>query len=150
MRNLLYFLLTTLTLATTACQDTTLYHTYRPVPDTGWQNSDTLVYTLPKALPNQDYRYGIGIRHKDSYLYRDIWLAISSDTAHQDTIHLYLADTIGYWKGSGIGETRQFTFPIRPNLPTQDSIRQFRIHHIMQDQPLNGILDIGLKIEEKD
>lgn len=130
-------------LLTISCQNSTIYHSYQPVEKTGWNKNDTLVYSLPQALPNQFYQYEIGIRHKDSYPYRDIWLTIN-----QDTVHLYLADTTGYWKGRGIGNTRQATFPIRLSLPSQDSIREFRIHHIMQDQPLNGILDVGLKIEE--
>lgn len=132
-----------ITILTISCQDSTLYHSYQPIQTTGWDKNDTLVYSLPQALPNQSYIYEIGIRHKDSYPYRDIWL-----TVNQDTIHLYLADTIGNWIGNGIGEIRQSNFPIQLSSLTQDSIEEFRITHIMQDHPLNGILNVGLKIEK--
>lgn len=132
-----------ITLLTIACQNNTLYHSYQPVQTTGWDKSDTLVYTLPQALPNQSYLYEIGIRHKDSYPYRDIWLTIN-----QDTLHLYLADSIGNWIGHGIGDVRQSTFPFVLSQQSTDSIREFRLTHIMRDQPLKGILNVGIKIEK--
>ena len=137
-------LLLVLLLSAVSCQRNTVYHSYQPVESTGWNKSDTLVFTLPKAIVNSSYQYEIGIRHKDSYKYRDIWL-----TVNQDTIHLYLADTIGDWKGTGIGEIRQLTYPIQVQISSQDSIREFYITHIMEDNPLYGIHDIGLKIDEQ-
>ena len=137
-------LLLVLLLSAVSCQRNTVYHSYQPVESTGWDKSDTLVFTLPEAIANSSYQYEIGIRHKDSYKYRDLWL-----TVNQDTIHLYLADTIGYWKGTGIGEIRQLTYPVQLQFPLQDSIREFRITHIMQDNPLCGIHDLGLKIDRQ-
>ena len=49
--------------------------------------------------------------------------------------------------GSGIGEIRQSTFPVQLNPFPQDSVKAFHITHIMQDQPLEGILNVGLRIE---
>lgn len=129
-------------LLTTSCQDNTLYHSYQPVKATGWEKNDTIVLAMPQKLISQPYQYEIGIRHKDSYKYRDLWLQIN-----QDTIHLYLADTIGNWKGKGIGNMRQLVFPIRLKSFQQDSIQEFRIHHIMQDNPLLDIHDVGIQIK---
>lgn len=95
-------------------------------------------------MANTSYQYEIGIRHKDSYKYRDLWLTIN-----QDTLHLYLADSKGNWEGTGIGEIRQLTYPIEIHSLNQDSIQEFHITHIMEDNPLYGIHDIGLKIEER-
>lgn len=128
---------------TTSCQGNTFYHSYQPVPTTGWSRSDTLVYPLATPIFNKDYIFDIGIRHKDSYQYRDIWLTIN-----QDTLHLYLADSIGNWEGKGIGETRQLIYPWKNNKLYPDSIHEFRIAHIMQDNPLTGILDIGIQVKK--
>lgn len=132
---LLFVLLTTI-----SCQENTFYHSYQPVDNTGWYRSDTLTYQLPSSIKCNDYEYEIGIRHKDSYKYRDIWLTIN-----QDTVHLYLADSIGYWKGNGIGDMRQSTHLIA--ISSQDSIQEIQIKHIMQDNPLMGIHDIGIQIK---
>lgn len=125
-----------------SCQKDTFYHSYQPVDSTGWEKNDTLLFQLPTALHARSYDYEIGIRHKDSYKYRDIWLTIN-----QDTLHLYLADSIGNWKGSGIGEMRQMTQEL--SLPLPDSIREFRITHIMQDNPITGIHDIGIQVKRR-
>jgi len=130
-------------LLTTSCQNNTVYHSYQPVETTGWDKNDTLVYSLQQALTKPNYLYELGIRHKDSYKYRDIWLSIN-----QDTLHLYLADSIGNWKGNGIGDIRHSVYSIQLTPSLQDSIKEFRITHIMQDNPINGILNIGFKIQE--
>lgn len=125
-----------------SCTENTLYHSYQPVDSTGWHKNDTLTYTLKAALKAQEsYNYLIGIRHKDSYPYKDIWL-----TVNQDTLHLYLADSVGRWKGTGIGELRQFQAPFTITAQPEDST--FRITHIMQENPLYGIHDIGLSIQQ--
>lgn len=128
-----------------ACQENTYYHFYQPVDPTGWDKNDTLIYDLPSPLPkSHSLEFLIGIRHKDSYIYRDLWLTINLDT-----IHLYLADSTGNWSGSGLGELRQVTFPI-PLQIKGDTISHIRITHIMQDNPLSGIHDIGIQIREED
>ena len=100
------------------------------------------MYSLSTPINSLDYDYEIGIRHKDTYKYRDLWLTIN-----QDTLHLYLADSIGNWQGKGIGNTKQLTLPWENNQSSQDSIDGFRIVHIMKDSILPDILDIGLQIK---
>ena len=60
----------------------------------------------------------------------------------------YLADSIGNWEGNGIGDTRQWSAPIHLETLKQDSIRELRITHIMQDNPLKGIEHVGIRIKE--
>lgn len=126
-----------------SCQKNTLYHSYQPVTDIGWYSNDTLLYQLPFPISAQEsLQYEIGIRHKDTYPYRDIWL-----TVNQDTIHMYLADTTGYWLGNGIGNIKQYSNTFQPQMGTRDSIKELRVTHIMQDNPLHGICDIGIHIK---
>lgn len=128
-----------------SCQENTLYHSYQPVDATGWSKNDTLVYALDSTLNGKEsYAFQIGIRHKDSYPYRDLWLKIN-----EDTLHLYLADSIGQWKGKGIGDLRQLQFPVTLPMEPEDSLREFRIHHLMKDEPLSGISDIGIAIQKR-
>ena len=55
---------------------------------------------------------------------------------------------MGHWIGSGIGELRHFTTFI-PFTFHEDSTKELRIVHIMQDNPLIGIKKIGLSISGK-
>ena len=124
-----------------SCHIDTHYHEYRPVECEGWNTHDTLVFALPHTPP-EDSRYRLGIRHLDSYPYRDLWLNVNGDT-----LHVHLADIQGKWHGSGIGELRQYTVGI-PTPQTNDTLKEIRITHIMKHNPLPGIHDIGIQIQK--
>ena len=141
-KNILKPLVFSLLLTVTSCQKHTLFHSYQSVNAYGWENKDTLSFILENPLKNDtNYHISLGIRHLDSYKYQDIWLTIN-----QDTLHLYLTDSTGNWKGNGIGESRQYTHPLSSISFSSDSTTTFHINHIMQDNPLKGITNIGLQI----
>ena len=138
-----------------ACQNNIIYHSYTPVPLDGWNKSDTLVYTLPASIPAGTYEMTIGIRHQESYPYRDLWMNISTNvkdtsTYTTDTLQLFLADKTGNWNGNGPGGLYQFTKLYTPSFTiAQDSAsRNIRIVHIMTDNPLKGISDVGIRLEK--
>lgn len=139
-----------------ACQSTTVYHSYLPVPTGGWEREDTLVYALPSAVPVGEYEVNVGIRYLDAYPYRDIWLGISSnaqDTLHYvtDTLQLFLADETGNRTGSGSGGLYQCTLPYKMTFPIlqEGQNRTIRVVQIMKDHPLKGISDVGIQIRKK-
>lgn len=129
------------------CQNHTIYHLYQPVDKTGWRKDDTIHYTFPSPESSATKHIEIGIRHKDSYIYRDIWLCILQKE-QVDTIHLYLANENGNWKGNGIGEMRLFTEELPVSIHPKDSIHAIQITHIMEEDTLKGIHDIGICIKE--
>ena len=126
-----------------ACGTDIHYHKYLHINSEGWDKSDTMRFIPHTPLStNQQYEYHIGIRHDDSYPYSDIWLTIGTDTAH-----IYLADKNGNWIGNGIGQIRQLEVPIYLN-NTADSITQISVIHLMEHNPLPGLHNIGLRINE--
>lgn len=139
----------------TACNSNTSYHSYRPVPNTGWQKNDTLFYSIPESVDTGYYDMLIGIRHLASYPYRDIWLEIGhnlhdSVDFHKDTIHLYLANQLGDWYGNGIGGLYQYTKNnvLKLHLQTKSSLTSFYITHLMSDSLLKSIYDIGIQLQK--
>lgn len=140
-------------LAASACQSNTVYHSYQPVPTGGWGRSDTLVYVLPASVPAGEYELKIGIRYKETYLYRNLWLEVKQnvqDTLHYatDTVQLFLADETGNRKGNGPGGLYQCTFPYEATFPIsqEGGTRTFRVVQIMKDNPLGGISDVGIQL----
>lgn len=68
----------------------------------------------------------------------------------RDTVHLYLADRQGRWLNGGtIGSLYQFYAPVGNFCLTNKDGKKFRIVHIMKDNPLKGIHDIGIRIYQK-
>ena len=138
-----------------ACQNNIIYHSYAPVPLDGWDKSDTLVYTLPNSIPAGNYEAEIGIRYQESYPYRDIWLEVSHNTKDTltyvtDTLQLFLVDEAGNKTGNGLCGLYQCDLPYKASIPirTEGSARTFRIVHIMTDNPLTGISDIGIRLRK--
>lgn len=138
-----------------ACQSNTVYHSYKPIPLTGWAKSDTLVYALPASVPAGNYEVEIGIRYQEDYLYRDIWLGIRhnmQDTLNYttDTLQLFLADEAGNKTGNGLGGLYQCDLTYKESfLITQEgNARVFRLVQIMTDNPLLGICDIGIRLRK--
>lgn len=127
-----------------ACHEGTVYHTYMPISNLEWNMADTLVFAMDSSMQKDSkYELSIGIRHLDSYPYRDIWL-----TLNNDTLHLYLADKEGNWNGEGIGDLRHFTYTSDLEIQHK-SVSELRITHIMQHNPLFGIHDIGIHLRKK-
>lgn len=138
-----------------ACQSNTVYHSYEPMPLTGWAKSDTLVYDLPASIPAGNYEVEIGIRYQESYLYRDIWLEIShnmQDTLNYttDTLQLFLADELGNKTGNGPGGLYQCDLNYKKSLfiNQEGNARAFRLVQIMTDNPLKGVRDIGIRLRK--
>lgn len=139
----------------TACHNHTAYHSYRPISQEGWGKGDTLVYLLPDSFATGKYRLEIGIRYLDSYPYRDLWLEVSQNLEEAgryatDTLHLFLTDEAGNKTQNSPGGLYQYTteYPTDLTLPANDTVRSFRILHLMKDQPLKGITDIGIRLAQ--
>lgn len=97
----------------------------------------------------------IGIRYQESYPYRDIWLEVSHNTKDTltyvtDTLQLFLVDEAGNKTGNGLCGLYQCDLPYKASIPirTEGSARTFRIVHIMTDNPLTGISDIGIRLRK--
>lgn len=65
----------------------------------------------------------------------------------RDTLHFYLADNKGRWiKGGTIGSLYQFSAPAQSFCLNGKNGKTLRIIHIMKDNPLPGIHDIGIRL----
>lgn len=138
-----------------ACYTDTRYHVYQAVSgEEGWDKSDSLAFHLPVGLSSGEYRMEIGLRHTGEYPYRDIWLSVTqlegdSIPPRTDTLHIYLTDEKGHWVQSGaMGGLYQHVYVSdKPVIFSTDSIeRIFRITHLMRQNPLPGISDVGIRL----
>lgn len=141
----------------TACQIPTVYHSYQPIPIDGWSKNDTLTFALPASVPTGTFEVTVGVRYEMNYPYRNLWLAISHNTTDSltyatDTLQLILADEKGNRHENSPGGLYQCSFPLRTGFPIaqEGTGRNFRIVHIMRDEPLRGLSDVGISITRKE
>lgn len=84
---------------------------------------------------------------KDSLEITEPDISVDSMTWVRDTLHFYLADDKGRWvKGGTIGSLYQFSSPAQPFYLNNNDDKTLRIIHIMKDNPLPGIHDIGIRL----
>lgn len=136
-----------------ACNENTVYHSYQPIPDEGWEKSDTLSFqvTLADSIPTT-LRLFAEVRNRTKYPYHDLHLFISqnlqdSTVWRTDTIAISLADSTGRWMGKGWGSIYQsdtFVKSVRPQHPGNYTIK---VMHGMKDETLQGLNDVGIRIE---
>ena len=148
IKNIIIFIIT---LLACSCSTDTVYHKYQPINKNGWNRNDTISFIMPDSMKNGVYNAEIGIRHTESYKYMDLWLsAVFPQSNKADTFHVFLANDRGNWNSSGStgGFFQISTESLKFNyIPSEDSV--IRIYHIMKDNPLLEITDIGLKITKE-
>lgn len=139
----------------TACNEHTVYHSYQSLPNKGWGKSDTLSFQIPitDSVPTT-LRLFAEVRNSIEYPYHNLHLFISqnlqdSTVWRTDTIAFCLADSTGRWTGHGWGSIYQsetFITSVRPLHPTNYTIK---IMSGMKDEKLQGLSDVGIRIEKQ-
>ena len=106
-----------------ACNESTLMHSYKPLPLEGWDRRDTIRFDLPQVQ-------------------KDISLPPIKPLSP------CLTDAEGYTLARGVNthqyETQQLPFHLKKG--KQGAVR---IHHLMANETLTGITEVGIKIETR-
>ena len=136
-----------------ACnRDNVVYDTYTSVSPKGWNADSIAEFIVDVEDTTAQYAVYLKMRHNHNYPYRNIWFfrTISSKRGveYTDTINYVLADEMGKWLGSGIGENKHVVMPLKTqalrfNKPGKYT---FAIQHGMTDTVLAGITEIGLEV----
>lgn len=139
---------------TAACNENTVYHSYQSLPEEGWKKSDTLSFQLPitDSIPTT-VRLFAEVRNRTNYPYHELHLLINQNLQDSivwksDTITIQLADSTGRWTGKGWGSIYQSEIFIKSVRPLHAGNYKLQIISEMQDDILQGINDVGIRIEK--
>jgi gliding motility-associated lipoprotein GldH len=140
-------------LAFNSCQLNHVFEKNIEVPNYEWDYKFIPEYKVEISDTVSYYNMYVNIRHLEAYNYMNIWilLHVSSPDGKQQTerIALPMAQTDGKWLGEGLNGVwmlsslakRHFKFPHKGEYT-------FAIEHDMRINPLNEIMNIGLKLEK--
>lgn len=134
----------------TACQQRTVYHTYRETPIEGWEQNDTILFHVDSIRHPGVYHMSIGLRTTAAYAYRTLWLLVESHWQNpglrtRDTLVCHLTNNDGDLNGRGI-DTYQYTYPLAPIRLRSGQTGTISVRHIMRRDILPGVSDIGVEI----
>lgn len=98
------------------------------------------------------YNIYLVIRHADAYNYNNIWLniiRIGPDTTYKQQADIQLADNNRGWLGTGMDDIYEHRVrltgePVQFKKPGNYS---FTLQHIMREDPLQHVLNVGVRVE---
>ncbi len=151
-RTFLLFLIF-LPLLLTSCNSNVVFTDSREIKENKWQLMDIPVFDVAINDTVNSNNLFFTIRTGSDYPFRNIYLfvtAISPDGKNlTDTIQYYLADDKGKWYGRGFGDIHELNLPYKSNVFFPSSGKYvFKIQHGMRTEVLQGVYDIGLRIEK--
>ena len=123
------------------------------MPDKEWTLENVALFTPEITDTISTNNVFFIIRTGSSYPFRNIYLFLSTTAPTgktiTDTLQYMLADDKGKWYGKGIGDIHELILPFKSSVyfPSK-GIYSFKIRHGMRSEMLQGVYDLGLKIEK--
>ncbi|MFO7978284.1 MAG: gliding motility lipoprotein GldH [Bacteroidales bacterium] len=147
-------LLMVVALSWAGCQGPVVYEEHQALPPEGWPQNQKLVFQTEITDTASLHELYLDIRNTTGYEYRNLFLYLDitfpEGTILRDTIEATLAEPSGKWIGKGFGaiKTNRFLFRDQVWFPQQGTYT-FILQHGMREQTLEGVSDIGIRIERK-
>lgn len=149
------FILLAVTVLFAACEPRPgIFEKNVSIPNHEWSNQfqPKINFTIDDTLSS--YRIFIVIRHSDAYRYKNIWMNIGvqppGDSTYYNRRNLTLANDSKGWLGSGMDDIFEHRLLLNSQpykFPHKGSY-QFTLQQIMRDDPLENVLNAGIRIEK--
>lgn len=138
----------------TSCNNKVIYNNFTPVADAKWNKDSILTFDVPVTDTLKMHRFFVNVRNDIDYKYSNLWLFVKiaqpGDTTVTDTFEITLADPAGKWLGTGFGGFKTTENLYRQNIYfPKPGMYEIRIQHGMRGKILEGIADVGIKIEQQ-
>ena len=136
-----------------ACDPKRIFESNVDIPADGWQRTEYARFEVEITDTIQSCNIYINVRNNSSYKYMNLWLFVDVHSPmglmERDTVQIKIADHRGKWLGHGLGNKFDIRLVFRQNVRFPIPGKYiFEYEQAMRDEPLTGIEDIGLRIEE--
>jgi gliding motility-associated lipoprotein GldH len=141
-------------LGLSSCQTVDLYEKVVSIPSQQWKSSFKPQFNF--IIKDSQSRYDIYVllRHNEKYEFNNIWISLTYQLKGQSPVtnqyELPLANNEG-WLGTGMDDLYEHRIRITPpeGIHLKAGEYTFMIGQIMRKDPLENVLNIGLRIEKK-
>ncbi|TKC00795.1 gliding motility lipoprotein GldH [Pedobacter cryophilus] len=151
IKKLALFCLTIMALQ--SCNSDTIIDSFESVPNQNWTYLKPVKASIAIADSTKAYNIYVNFRHTADYKYANIWLRFhvigpdKKDVIERQEFQLALPD--GEWLGKGSGSLYSYQLIYKENYKFKSKgTHTIVVEQNMRDNPLKGINDVGLKIEE--
>jgi gliding motility-associated lipoprotein GldH len=131
-----------------------LYERMTPIPGGEWKSNFQPSFTFNISDTAAEYNVYVTVRHTNHYPYNNLWVQSAlqlpgNDTLLAQKLDLQLASPEG-WYGIGMDDI----YEVRIKITKQSAVFPrtgpvtFTLKQIMRQDPLPGILQVGMRIEK--
>jgi gliding motility-associated lipoprotein GldH len=137
------------------CDSIDLYEKNVAIPGHEWQTSFKPNFQFNIEDTSLPYHFYIVLRHNEKYNYNNIWVKLTiqppSDTVHTEQLELSLANNEKGWLGSAMDDLYEHRVRVTPSqgFMLRKGVYNFTVEHIMRDDPLENIMNVGFRVEKK-
>jgi len=137
-----------------SCTTIDLYEKTVPVPGHAWQNSFRPSFDFTIKDTTVRYLPFLVLRHTDKYNYSNIYINLYVKGPGQDTAQKYqmnpeLANNEGGWKATGMDDIYEHRIELDKPKYLKAGKYTFTVEQIMRENPLQNVLDVGIRIEKE-
>jgi gliding motility-associated lipoprotein GldH len=136
----------------TSCEENRIYEKNINIEEYRWDSKTVPSYQVDIKDTSVLYNLYVNVRHAELYPFQNIWLVVG--TIYPDgkkassRVEIMLANNEGKWYGEGLGDIWDYRVQIQENaFFNQPGSYVFTIQQNMRQDPLPGIMAIGLRIE---
>ncbi|MCX8485037.1 MAG: gliding motility lipoprotein GldH [Bacteroidota bacterium] len=130
---------------------TTLAEEFQPIENKTWKWSDSKSFTFTVDDTTHYYNFSIGLRIQGTYAYSNIWMISQiqgNNTNIKEQVQVEIADQTGRWLGKGMSNLITYLKPIYVQKKLAAGTYTWSLSQNMRDELLNGIVDVGIKVEK--
>jgi gliding motility-associated lipoprotein GldH len=136
-----------------SCNTIDLYEKIVAIPEHSWKSTFKPQFKFEIKDTTSPYQVFVVLRHNEKYNYNNIWLNLTMQAPGQAPqkfmLELPLATTDKGWLGTAMDDLVEHRIAL-----TLDSFQKageyiFTIEQVMREDPLENVMNVGLRIEKK-
>ena len=136
------------------CINDTLTHQYKRLDDGGWDRSDTLVFDLPEVKVSGVYLPRVLMRSGNLFPYSKLWVCYEVNLEYprftdKDTVCIDIAPKNLKMVSNGL-IVRTYSQDSEPIRLSAGQHGRIRIYHLMMQEEMPDIIDVGTEIRRED
>lgn len=138
-----------------SCGTIDLYEKNVSIPGYTWSSNFRPEFSFEVKDTTAAYDIYVVLRHTEKYNWNNIWLELSTrgplDTVVRREKYELLLATNKQWLGSAMDDIYEHRVRISPTegVALHAGTYTFSIGHIMREDPLRHVMNIGLRVEKK-
>ena len=146
------FFLVPCTLCLVSCTTVDLYEKTISLPDHEWKGDFKPEFDFIIKDTTSLYQVFFILRHTEKYNYNNIWINLYSqppgDTLHKAQYEMRLATNEKGWLASGMDDIYEHRQPLTGKVRLKAGTYKLILENIMREDPLQHVLNAGIRIEK--